>query len=87
MFKNTHFAITTSPPTSIVPTNDTDLPYPLSGDLTGAFTNGWYTTIDRDPFAWSYDPMNPDPTIHDFVGSWLENPALGTPWCPARAGA
>ncbi|MGB5541360.1 MAG: PASTA domain-containing protein, partial [Gammaproteobacteria bacterium] len=74
-FKNTFFAITTSPPTSNVPTNDTDLPYPLSSDLTGAFTNGWYTTVDRDPFAWSYD-MNPDPTIQDFQGSWLESSAL-----------
>ena len=72
VFKNTQFAITTSPPTSIVPTNDTDLPYPLSSDLTGAFTNGWYTTIDRDPFEWSYD-MNPDPTIQDFEGTWLED--------------
>jgi hypothetical protein len=78
VFKNTYFAITTSPPTSTVPTNDTDLPYPLSGDLTGAFTNGWYTTIDRDPFAWSYDPDG-DLTndLNDYVGSWLENPALG----------
>lgn len=79
VFRNTPFAITTSPPTSIVPTNDTDLPYPLSSDLRGAFTNGWYTTVDRDPFAWSYD-TNPDPRIQDFVGTWLEDTSgtLGT---------
>jgi hypothetical protein len=79
VFKNTYFAITTSPPTSNVPTNDPDLPYPLSSDLTGGFTNGWYTTVDRDPFAWSYD-TNPDPTIQDYVGTWLEDTSgtLGT---------
>ncbi|MGB5540412.1 MAG: PASTA domain-containing protein, partial [Gammaproteobacteria bacterium] len=75
VFKNTFFAITTSPPTSTVPTNDTDLPYPLSSDLREALTNAWYTTVDRDPFEWSYD-MNADPTIQDFQGSWLEDPNL-----------
>ena len=77
-FKNTYFAITTTdPPTSTVPTNDADLPYPLSSDLTGAFTNGWYTTIDRDPFAWSYDPDgDPNDTLQDYVGTWLEDPSI-----------
>ncbi|MGB5260771.1 MAG: PASTA domain-containing protein [Gammaproteobacteria bacterium] len=74
-FKDAFYAITTSPPTSNVPTNS-DLPYPLSSDLTGGFTNAWYTTVDRAPFEWSYD-ANPDPTIQDFVGSWLEDPTLG----------
>ena len=76
-FKNTFFAITTSPPTSTVPTNDADLPYPFSSDLTGAFTNAWYTTIDRDPFAWSYDPDgNPSDATQDYVGTWLEDPSI-----------
>jgi hypothetical protein len=75
VFKNTWFAITTSPPTSNVPTNDTDLPYPLSSDLREALTNAWYTTVDRDPFAWSYD-INPDPNIQDYVGTWLEDPTI-----------
>ena len=74
-FKDAYYAITTSPPSSNVPTNS-DLPYPLSSDLRGAFTNAWYTTVDRAPFEWSYD-ANPDPMIQDFVGSWLENPTLG----------
>ena len=77
VFKNTSFAITTSPPTSIVPTNS-DLPYPLSSDLREAFTNAWYTSVDRAPFEWSYDPDgDPANDVQDFVGSWLENPALG----------
>ena len=76
-FKDAFYAITTSPPTSNVPTNS-DLPYPLSSDLTGGFTNAWYTTVDRAPFEWSYDPDgDPNNTVQNFVGSALENPALG----------
>ncbi len=26
-------------------------PYPFSADLVEGYTNGWYTTTDRDPFA------------------------------------
>jgi len=77
VFKNTQFAITTSPPTSAVPTNDPDLPYPLSSDLREALTNAWYTTVDRDPFAWSYDPDgDPNNLVQDFVGTWLEDPSI-----------
>jgi hypothetical protein len=43
-------------------------PYAFSSDLVGGFTNAFYTTINRDPFEWSYD-ANPDPLIQDFVGS------------------
>lgn len=46
------------------------------GDLTEGLTNAWATSIDRDPFEWSYD-ANPDPLIQDFVGSLVPNPALG----------
>jgi len=35
----------------MTPTAD---PIPFSSDLTDGFTNAWYTTIDRDPFEWSY---------------------------------
>lgn len=45
-------------------------------DLTEGFTNAWATSIDRDPFEWSYD-ANPDPLWQDFVGSLTPNPALG----------
>jgi beta-lactam-binding protein with PASTA domain len=80
IFKNTPYAVSlvNGVPVSIVPTNDSDLPYPLSSDLSGAFTNAWYTTVDRAPFEWSYDPDgDPDNALQNFVGSWLENPALG----------
>jgi hypothetical protein len=30
-------------------------PYAWSEDLSEGFTNGWYTTVDREPFEWSYD--------------------------------
>jgi hypothetical protein len=40
-----------------------ELPYPYSSDLTGGYTNAWYTTVDREPFEWWYidpdDPVNP----------------------------
>ncbi len=35
-------------------------PQPLSADLTGGFTNGFYTTINRDPFEWSYRILDGD---------------------------
>jgi beta-lactam-binding protein with PASTA domain len=51
--------------------------YAFSSDLVNGFTNAYYTSINRDPFEWSYD-ANPDAAIQDFVGSWLQNDALGT---------
>lgn len=30
-------------------------PYIWSSDLKGGWTNGWYTTVDREPFEWSFD--------------------------------
>ncbi len=41
-----------------------------------AFTNAFYTTINRDPFEWSYD-ANPDPLVQDFVGSAFPDDTLG----------
>lgn len=58
-FKNSPFALTDPP-------FDPD-PYALSADLREALTNAWYTTVDRDPFEWSYD-ADPDPTVQQFVG-------------------
>ena len=54
-----------------------DPPYAFSSDLSGAFTNAFYTTINRDPFEWSYD-ADPDPLVQDFVGSPVPDDALGT---------
>ena len=38
----------------------------------GGYSNAWYTTIDRDPFAWAYKTAS-----GDMVGSQTPNPALG----------
>ena len=43
-------------------------PQPLSSDLTGGFTNAFYTSINRDPFEWSYRPADSDPDTFNFVG-------------------
>jgi hypothetical protein len=32
-----------------------DDPYHWSSDLKSGWTNGYYTTVDREPFEWSYD--------------------------------
>ena len=32
-----------------------------SSDLAGGFTVDWYTTVDREPFEWSYDMFPDDP--------------------------
>ncbi len=53
-----------------------DPPYAFSSDLSGGFTNAFYTTINRDPFEWSYD-ADPDPLVQDFVGSALPDASLG----------
>ncbi len=50
--------------------------YSFSEDLKEGFTNAWYTTINRDPFEWSYD-ANPDPDVQDFVGSPVPDDSLG----------
>jgi len=56
-------------------TNAAGNPYAWSGDLENGNSNGWYTTVDREPFEWSYDtdgdgaadvsyraPLNPIPS-------------------------
>jgi hypothetical protein len=84
-FKNTPFAVTEN-------TNETEPgapPYPFSADLTGAFTNAYYTTIERDPFEWSYEIVTADgdATEHDFVGCSgpIDDPAFAA-LCDIDAG-
>ncbi len=48
------------------------IPSALSSDLVSGYSNAWYTTIDRDPFAWAYET-----TSGDRVGSQTPNPDLG----------
>jgi hypothetical protein len=50
-------------------------PYAWSEDLRLGLSNGWYTTVDREPFEWSYDTNGdgsvdeshraPDPSLAD----------------------
>jgi len=72
-FKNMPFAVTLPPATE----EPGAPPYPFSADLPGAFTNGYYTTIERDPFEWSYRVAGTDPNLYDFVGSPLPDDTLG----------
>ena len=48
------------------------IPGALSADLAGGYSNAWYTTIDRDPFAWAYRTGT-----GDMVGSQTPDPSLG----------
>ena len=71
--KNTPFALDPAAIPGELPADD---PYAFSKDLQGAFTNAFYTTINRDPFEWSYD-ADPDPLVQDFVGSAFPDDTLG----------
>lgn len=51
VFKNEPFAIDPTATPGVLPADD---PYAFSEDLTEGLTNAWYTTIDREPFEWSY---------------------------------
>ena len=73
VLKNTPYALD---PAFTPGINPEDPPFAFSSDLYGGFTNAFYTTINRDPFEWSYD-ANPDPMIQDFVGSALPDDTLG----------
>ena len=45
-----------------------DDPYALSSDLKGAFTNAFYTSTNRDPFEWSYRPLDSAADTFNFIG-------------------
>jgi hypothetical protein len=55
VLQNPHFAIGD---TAVPPPSWTNDPYAWSEDLREGFTNAWYTTVDREPFEWSYDTDN-----------------------------
>ena len=73
VLKNTPFALDPAATPGDLPEDD---PYAFSSDLTGGFSNAFYTTINRDPFEWSYD-ADPDPLVQDFVGSPVPDGTLG----------
>mgnify|MGYP001828875964 FL=1 len=73
VLKNTPFALDPAAMPGELPE---DPPYAFSSDLTGGFSNAFYTTINRDPFEWSYD-RDSDPLVQDFVGSPVPDDTLG----------
>ena len=65
--KNAPFALDPAVAPGILPEDD---PYAFSSDLVGGFTNAYYTTINRDPFEWSYvSTQGAEAGEYDFVGS------------------
>lgn len=65
VFKNGAFALDPNDEPGTLPANP---PYAFSSDLEGAFTNGFYTTVNRNPFEWSY--VDKDATdVFEFVGA------------------
>lgn len=74
-FRNGPFALDPDAVPGLEPGAD---PYAFSADLTEAFTNGYYTTIERDPFEWSYRKLGTAANLYDFVGSALPDDGLGT---------
>ena len=68
VFKNTPFA-----GANLVGASDPAL---LSSDLIGGFTNAYYTTIERDPFEWSYRKAGTADNVFEFFGLPLPDPNL-----------
>jgi hypothetical protein len=59
VLRNTHLADTSSLDSRVAADDDyvnaNLYPYGWSSDLRKGNTNAWYTTVDREPFEWSYD--------------------------------
>jgi hypothetical protein len=55
-------------------------PYAWSEDLQLGLSNGWYTTVDREPFEWAYDsdgdggPDASSPVPDDTLGTLISGP-------------
>jgi hypothetical protein len=50
----------------------------VSEDLREGFTDAWWTTVDREPFEWSYD-TDASPFINDFVSFRSPEEAAAAP--------
>ena len=61
----------------VVDGTDLDEPLPFSADLKNALTNAWYTTVDREPFEWSYRKAGTPVNVFEFVSSPVPDPTLG----------
>lgn len=67
VLRNMPFALSEFDEPGDLPEHD---PYAFSSDLIGAFTNAYYTTINRDPFEWSYvNTGEASDGLYDFIGS------------------
>ncbi len=56
-FKNGPFALD---PAAAPGDDESEPPFAFSEDLSEGLTNAWYTTIDREPFEWSYEVVTTD---------------------------
>ena len=79
--KNTPWAYTdlqSADPCDAVTGDNCFNPQPLSSDLTVGFTNAFYTSINRDPFEWSYRPADSAADTFNFIGCAgpVEDPAF-----------
>ncbi len=72
VFKNTAFSVQ-----GALGLQGKNPPANMSSDLDQGLTNGFYTTIERDPFEWSYRKSSTSENIHEFVGSAVPNSTLG----------
>ncbi len=59
-------------------------PLPFSADLVNGLTNGWYTTVDREPFEWSYRKAGTMTDVFEFVSSPVPDASLGQLWSGPR---
>ncbi len=75
VLRNMPFALDRAATPGTAPADD---PYAFSADLYNAFTNAYYTTINRDPFEWSYvNTAAAASGVYDFIGTAepIEDPA------------
>ncbi len=54
-------------------------PLPFSADQVNGMTNGWYTTVDREPFEWSYRHVTDDVNTFEFLSSPVPLPGFRLP--------
>lgn len=67
VLRNAEFALDPAAEPGDYPADD---PYAFSSDLIGGYSNAWYTSINRDPFEWSYvDADEAAAGTYNFVGS------------------
>jgi len=67
VLRNMRFALDRGANPGTLPEDD---PYAFSADLYKGLTNAFYTTINRDPFEWSYvSTAGKNSGVYDFIGT------------------